>query len=364
MREIGSEFSLININEKEDNLVDNLNFLNYGFDRRYLFSGRTAIDFVIKDILITRKDIELVYLPNYCCYSMIEPFLKNGLKIKFYKVEFYNQKLNVHLPYNLDNTIFLAMSYFGFDSLTMDDKISRIKKNSNAIVIEDNTHRFLSDINFSNSADYVITSLRKWFPILSGGYAVKNNSSFVYNLKLRDSNNLVNKKLQSMALKTKYLIDKDDKIDKNYMLKSFKEANKIFATHVEGYKLDSYSEEILKRISFNKIKKIRIENANILIKNIPNNILLGQLGNGTPLFVPVNIKQPEQLQIYLRQRNIYSPIHWPLPKSLNESSDNYNDIYKTELSLICDQRYCEIDMMAITKALNDYLLITDEGESI
>src|SRR5699024_4196659 len=111
----------------------------------------------------------------------------NRIKIKFYKVEFYNQKLNVQLPCDLDNTIFLAMSYFGFDSLTMDDKISRIKRESNALVIEDNTHRFLSDINFSNSVDYVITSLRKWFPILSGGYAVKINSSFVYNLKLRDS---------------------------------------------------------------------------------------------------------------------------------------------------------------------------------
>lgn len=355
MKEVGSEFSLVNISEKKDNLASNLNFLNYGYDRKYLFSGRTAIDFVIKDILKNRKDIEIAYLPNYCCNSMIEPFLRNNIKVYFYEIKFYNQKLEVQLPRNLNNAIFLAMNYFGFDSLTMDDEILTIKKEFDAIVIEDNTHRFLSDISFSNAADYVVTSLRKWFPILSGGYAVKINSSFVYNAPLKNSDQLVEKKFQAMDLKADFLNSEDNQVDKNYMLESFREANKIFDTHIEEYKLDSYSEEVLKNLSFNAIKETRIKNAEILIENISDNILLGKLGKGTPLFVPINIKKSKSLQRYLSQRNIYSPIHWPLPKILSENSDDLNSIYQTELSLICDQRYIETEMKDIVAVVNDYL---------
>ena len=73
INEIGSEFWFDSeikdiITESQETLV---------------LSGRTAIDVIIKDILKTRK-IRNVYLPAYCCDSMIDPFIRNGIAVNLY----------------------------------------------------------------------------------------------------------------------------------------------------------------------------------------------------------------------------------------------------------------------------------------
>ena len=65
MEEIGSEYWIsteceIKKFKNEENMVG-------------VLSGRTAIDYIIKDIK-TYKELKKVILPSYCCYSMIEPF--------------------------------------------------------------------------------------------------------------------------------------------------------------------------------------------------------------------------------------------------------------------------------------------------
>ena len=52
-----------------------------------VLSGRTAIDVIIKYILKTRK-VRNVYLPAYCCNSMIDPFIRNAIDVKLYDMDF------------------------------------------------------------------------------------------------------------------------------------------------------------------------------------------------------------------------------------------------------------------------------------
>ena len=75
MREIGSEFWM----ERE------LAVLSHDKDGIYVLSGRTAIDLIIQDILKTRK-IRNVYMPAWCCDSMLVPFVARGIDIKFYDI--------------------------------------------------------------------------------------------------------------------------------------------------------------------------------------------------------------------------------------------------------------------------------------
>ena len=65
MLEIGSEFC---------------NADPVGRAKKFFISGRTALDYIIRDIL-NKYDIKSALLPSYCCHTMIEPFLKTQIAI-------------------------------------------------------------------------------------------------------------------------------------------------------------------------------------------------------------------------------------------------------------------------------------------
>ena len=79
MREIGSEFWNIELSQKENNME----FLKIGKESQLFMSGRTSIDYVLDDMKDTKK---IVYMPDYCCISMLQPFIDRNYTIKYYKV--------------------------------------------------------------------------------------------------------------------------------------------------------------------------------------------------------------------------------------------------------------------------------------
>ena len=52
------------------------------------YSGRTAIQLVLEDIGTFNKKSN-VWMPSYCCASMMQPFVEKGLKVKFYPVSIF-----------------------------------------------------------------------------------------------------------------------------------------------------------------------------------------------------------------------------------------------------------------------------------
>ena len=164
MMEIGSEFWL---NSKMEKLTDFElpNWLNIGYDNKLLLSGRTAIHYILKDIQKNKK-INTVYFPSYCCQSMIQPFIDLGVNIIFYHV-FFEKGINFDINLDEECDVFFAMNYFGFSKGRMDRYID-VFKQRNVIVIEDSTHSLLSDSIHNDQSDYVVVSLRKWCPGLSG----------------------------------------------------------------------------------------------------------------------------------------------------------------------------------------------------
>ena len=74
--EIGSEFHKIPFEEGEG--------FEYPIPGQLVFSGRTAIETVLKELPKAKKAL----LPSYCCESMIQPFLNAGIEIEFYPVNY------------------------------------------------------------------------------------------------------------------------------------------------------------------------------------------------------------------------------------------------------------------------------------
>ena len=108
-------------------------------DKHYLLSGRTALEYIVRDIRHTNA-IRSVLMPSYCCHTMIEPFVRHGFAIRFYDV-FFDQEagcLRADMPkYQTDEVLFY-MSYFGFAEIE-GLQLERLRKRY-PVIIDDRTH--------------------------------------------------------------------------------------------------------------------------------------------------------------------------------------------------------------------------------
>lgn len=106
--EIGSEYW--ELDEELNN--DNKEFWNIGKDVRFTLSGRTSIHYVLKNILL-KNNVQKVYMPSYCCSSMVQAFDDLGIEVEYYDV-YFNEGLKYSVDLDEDCDIFFAMNYFGY----------------------------------------------------------------------------------------------------------------------------------------------------------------------------------------------------------------------------------------------------------
>ena len=352
MREIGSEFWIESIpmettNEAVDTNISS--WLSIGGDYCLLYSGRTAIDYVLSDI---PKTIRSVYMPSYCCYSMLQPFLDRGIKVYFYGIELTDNGISYRIDYEKPCDIFFAISYFGYLSTTIDAEIE-VFRNKGITIIEDITHRLLSKQMYCDKSDYSIASLRKWFPIPSGGLAVKRSGKFSKR-SLKAPPPLINTKISAMQIT-------ENKGDKQAFLTMFSRFNKGLQYEYRNIEIDSLSRRLLAKADFFSIKQKRRENTKYLCEALKKNqrfvkpMISTFSSDDCLLFFPVriNTKEREALRNYLIVHDIYCPIHWPIT---NEAYLNVKtrQVYEEELSLIIDQRYGIDDMQRIVETIGDF----------
>ena len=331
INEIGSEFPLPS--EAETSGKNFLNFLPEAEDSVFVFSGRTAIETVIKDIGTVKK----VMLPSYCCFSMIEPFLTAGIHVSFYNV-FFNQSLVVDLNIVNDCDVILWCNYFGFN-VQYPTKILDEFRERGGIVIEDITHSLFSSIQHHN-ADYFVCSLRKWGSLISGGFCAKSIGTFLTKPRLLPDEDFISYKYEAMKLKSGFLMNGLCEIKAKY-LNLYSITNKMLADNYSATLMDEYSINQISCWNFDEIRHIRLENAKVIYQYLKKCNEVAPLfpfeAMNCPLFVPVIIadkNRRDTLRQKLIEQGVFCPVHWPKPDGRCTS-----DLYDSELSLICDQRY-------------------------
>lgn len=313
---------------------DNKEFWNIGKDVKFTLSGRTSIYYVLKNILL-KHNVQRVYMPSYSCASMVQAFDDLGIEVEYYDV-YYNEGLKYNIDFEEECDIFFAMNYFGYSDTNMEEYIKKFKEKGK-IVIEDITHSILSEKRYSQYSDYLVGSLRKWFPVSSGALAVAMNSKFDLELEDRQNEELINAKSKAMQNKKIYIENKEG--SKEEFLNQYNESNKILEKDYKDYSMDEKSFEIIMGIDLEKIKAQRRENAKIIYEKLKTVLDIRFLvdkfkEDDCLLFVPILIKNETRndLRNYLISKNIYLPIHWP-------QEEKINNIFDKELSLVCDQRY-------------------------
>lgn len=321
-REIGSEFWGIPVRSTN-------NFL-FPKEICWFLSGRSALLAIIRDIK-AQKEIHTVALPSWCCDSMIKPFVQEDIQTEFYN-SFCVDGATPGLEYTTD--VILVMDYFGYST---DYDYSSFK----GIVIRDLTHGIFSGKH--NDANYYYGSLRKWAGFCTGGYAwgFKNNVQYEgCNIKY------IELRKKAMMLKKQYIETDIVSSNKKIFLDAFSEAEKLLED-IKISEADDQDIESAKKIDVFGIKKQRRNNAQILLKELGEYaIYKGLMEADCPLFVPIIVKNRNEIRRALIDNRVYCPIHW---SSTDLHSVKYiNEVYYTnELSLVCDQRYTEGDMIRL-----------------
>ena len=315
IKEIGSEFWDIPLQDKENDFFDE--------KTRWFISGRSAIDHVIKDIQY-KKTVKTALLPSWCCDSMIEPFIRNGINVSFYPVVIENDKLVKKISNNAD--ILLNMNYFGYH---VDHDVV-----FDGIIIDDITQSIFNAERIDS--DYMIGSLRKWAGFINGGFAY-SKYGFSIEKTTEPNSEYVALRKKAMIEKEKYILGKNT--DKEYLT--------IYRTSEElldkKYKYSAGAEDLynVKYLNIDLIKTRRKRNARKLLEFLSDMAIYKDVKDDEcPLFVPIIVpdNKRNELKNYLIASNIFCPIHWPV-SGFHVLNKQEKFIYDNELSLICDQRY-------------------------
>lgn len=334
-KEIGSEFWDIPVRAQENNIFPD--------KTRWFISGTAALESIIIDILNTNR-IKTAALPSWCCNCMISPFLKYGIDVEFYPVYIKDGILTCDYD-TVSADCWVLISYFGYTSQLN-------KGRPSGIIIRDLTHSILSTESFK--ADYFFGSLRKWAGFFTGGFAWSDVWSSELSFSACDAS-YVELRRTAMYLKKQYI---HDVINTKKYLKLF-ERGEDFLDQCEPMHAYAPDVERATHLDWEFIKDRRRKNASILLDYLGSWAIFPELKDADcPLFVPLLLesKKRDALRNYLRDKNIYCPIHWSIEPEHRLTSLTA-DLYKREISIVCDQRYDENDMFLILNRIKESDLI-------
>lgn len=320
-------------------------------------SGRVALEYVIER---NKADgVTSVYMPSYCCHTMIEPFLKHDIKVVFYDVVLSEIGLKRQFDSNHGCDAVFLLDYFGYvDEETV--TIAKEQKAKGKTLIYDATHSIYSVFD-PTIYDYVFGSYRKWMDVNCGFVATKNTIDNNIQADWKQFGEYADMRTCMFDLKSRYMNDED--VDKQQFLAWINEAEEMLEQGYHHTLPDKRSIDVLKNTDLPALMMTRRNNAKVLMDGIADltderiHCFVKKMNaHDTPLFVPVWIQAAirNDMRRYLIEHDIYCPVHWPL-SDLHVISDEAKQLYQSELSLVCDQRYDHFDMYRIVETIKNYL---------
>jgi len=351
--EIGSEFWI-------DTNVQTL-LLNH----HYALSGRTAIDLILQDMMASGQSVNSVYMPAWCCESMMQPFIDRCVNVMFYDITSNKNGFQYVIDSYQRTDILYVTNYFGFSNMLPVSVINQFKEQGVAIIY-DRTHAlFRNEEECPIWANYTIASIRKWLGVASGAIVYKHFGHMSFPV-MKDCD-YVSAKWEAMALKAAYLRELDNYGTppsvpniKEVYLKEFEAFDHVLSKDYRNYRIDEASLAVWLSTDKTTVRERRRENA-LFVEDAVNKVSqirpIFQLhDDDCPLCVPVLFfcrEERDDVRRLLTENGVYCPVHWPKSDGIpNEFS--VNEIYDCELSLLCDQRYTPDDLQRMVDIIKDY----------
>lgn len=289
-------------------------------------------------------DIKYLLLPDYLCDSILEVLKNFDYEIKFYALDknLEIEKIEFSKQY-IKSSIVLIINYFG--CINCSSQISFIKNiDFEACIIEDNVQAFYAMFNHSD-ADFSFTSFRKQLPVPDGAWVKSKYSDLPVTV---ERNSFAQYKIAGGILKHLRKIDSfDDQLYLELFEKGEVKINENYCSRISDISLN-----IISGLNLEMIANLRKRNAKYILEGLTRlNIepIVNYSNDFVPLFVPIRLKNRDDIRKALFNENIFCPIHWPISniRSLNRAEE----LAQSELSLVIDQRYTLADMEHVLKVL-------------
>lgn len=314
-------------------------------------------------------------LPAYMCDTVFFPFQWEGWEIGFYHInknlEADAEELSRLMEEMRPNLLFIH-PYYGVDTWKPMRPLLKEWRAQGICIMKDVTQSYYLE-NAGEEADYVVGSLRKWYPIPDGGFAA-SNEPLAWDV-LASEEEFAKRRLDCLMEKWAYLYGSRSREEKKAMKEDFLKKNREMEAWMDVHRgigaLSKVSAGILGRANEKECRNRRNGNYRYLCEKLEGKseeksrcwpILPRLWGeeekSAAPLYFPVYAKDRNGLQKFLAERNIYAPVLWPVGRE-NEGclTEDERFIYSHMLALPMDQRYGKDEMERISKALEEY-----EGE--
>jgi hypothetical protein len=356
-----------------DSVYQHLKNANENF--QLVRDGRQAI----KTVLLNIKNIKNMtcFLPAYLCKSIIQPFNELNLDIKFYGL---SNILKPELDEIKDSVVFV-IDYFGRDTLSNKEIYELLGRNN--ILILDTTHSILNQEKFSvkEKSYYLISSLRKMFPIPDGGVIYSNENFNFVPVGLPTG---YEKSLESMILRSFYINTSNPGSLQNNKMKSImkriygesglkdenlKTLKQYYLSLHHDYELEKFDDvgipqnipaislQIMNNISYPEIVKKRKENLKFFYKEIEEDdrFLYDFNEIKSPFMLPLKFQSETErnsVKDLLIKNDIYPPLLWDLDEIVPKEYSYEHELRKRIMMIPIDQRYDTDNLSIVAELLN------------
>lgn len=302
----------------------------------FLANGRQCLEILIKKYAWKR-----IWIPAYFCYEVMNSIRNTGIKILLYAdyPSAYDVSLIEYIDFQEGDVLF-RVNYFGLRNY-------RSNKNIPVPVIEDHTHDVLGCWALHSDADWCIASLRKTYPIASGGMLWSPKGHVLpFCEYTEDNHHMAEIRWKAMDMKRDYLMGGITK--KNEFRKLFVETEEL----MESLPLSLMDNRALKFVGswdINAWYNLKRQNWNLLKKRLPLNIhyLIPENESCTPFSLVLlldNRTERDKFRLKLIENHVYPAVLWSVPEDSMEDISNFS---RRMISIHCDGRYNECEMIQL-----------------
>ena len=325
-------------------------------------SGRDLFRLLLKHGMHTHGWRRL-WIPAYFCNDVTCAILETGIEVVVYP---YGPEDTDNPLTKIDfllHDVLLVVNFFGISKAHKYDSDRR----KAVTIIEDHTHDPWSGWSYKSDADWCIASLRKVLPLPDGGVLWSplhhQLPSAVKVTNKRKNASL--EKIAGMSLKALYIDGHAiEKINFRQLLISGEEG--IASGNISG--ISDWAKNLLQTFPIDFWREKRRINYFCLRNDLSDLSWLSILGDGneddscpfSAVLIFDTIRRCSFVREKLIQARIYPAILWPLEKQVVQGiTDQYIDLSRRMLSIHCDMRYDENDMIFVGKQIrksgNEYI---------
>ena len=271
-----------------------------------------------------------ILVPYYLCPNVIKELEKSFDEVEFY---YLNNSLLPQID-DLKEKVIYLVDYFGIMDKAITDYVNN---NPETSFLVDNAHSFYNKPVMRENV-FNLYSCKKFFGVPDGGYLISERK-----------------------IEQKYEKTVSSHIS-NYLIKSLEEGTN--SCYQEKKKVDEYinnnysgistfAEDLLSRIDYEKIKKIRKRNFSIYQQYFGDTNQIKCEKENVPYIYPLNMGK--NIKDKLIKEKIYVPTLWG--QCLDKQFDNKLEqkLAADTLFLPLDQRYEEIDIKYISEKVKALL---------